>query len=317
MKSLFTLIALTLFVPLLQAQPINSLLLDDFISGPVTAPDTVLDNQGVWASLFTGSSVLGNHRIVGNYMTETLSSTPLSSTNVSAGVFSVNNNALHRSVGQVIWQGSNITPGGSSIIAHPVSFDLGDVNFDVLLSSPNFNFQWSVINADDRNWEYTVRAYTDNAQNYFEAAIASDQSGVTLSLPRSSFTAVGNPDWSNIDAVSFSATHSDGLLGGDLAIRSVMVAVPEVSSWLLIGAVVGFVVGSYLFRKKQTSDSSIQAASPGLNCHLCGKAFFNPKKHREFCLGRAFVEKDCTPPPPGPGWAKRLLEIQAMPKVKK
>lgn len=262
-------------------------MIDDFNQFPLTAPDSVLDNQAVWASRFAGDPVLGQYRVIGNYMIEAPLEYNFSATIVDSGVFSITNSAVTRSVGQIIWQASTITPGTNSIIAHPNGFDLGNVNFDTLLSSPNFNFQWSVINADDRNWEYTIRAYTSNADNYYEAMIASNQSGITLSLPRDAFTAVGSPDWTSINAVAFAAVHSDGLLGGDLAIDNVILAVPEVSSYLLLGATVGFVVGYYyLFRRKQSADHNheeTQAAFPGLNCALCGKAFFSAKKHRQFC----------------------------------
>lgn len=248
---LVSLCFLLLSATMLQAQPINSLVIDDFSNGQATAPDSVLDNQGVWASLFAGDPVLGQYRIIGNYMTETLSSSAFSASVVGSDVFSVSNSSLTRSVGQVIWQASATTPGISSIIAHPSGFDLGNINFDTVLSSPNFNFQWSVINADDRNWEYTIRAYTINANNYYEAMIASNQSGITLSLPRSAFTTIGNPDWASVNAVSFAAVHSDGLLGGDLAIDNVILAVPEVGSYLLLTATIIVSGCCYRLRRNQ------------------------------------------------------------------
>lgn len=263
MKSLYTLSVLLLSVSLLQAQPINSMLIDDFSTGPVTAPDWVLDNQGVWASLNAGPSVLGQYRIIGNYLTEVLPGSIQNATVVSSSKFSIDNSAVTRSVGQVIWQGSSITPGASPIIANPNGFNLGSLNLDTALSTPNFNFQWSVVNADDRNWEYTIRAYTTNAANYFEAMLSSNQSSVTLSIPRSAFVATGSPDWSNIDAITFAATHNDGLLGGDLAIDNVMLAVPEVSSYLMIGATAAVVGVYYAFRRRKegswASKSSVLA----------------------------------------------------------
>jgi hypothetical protein len=284
-KTLFALFALLLTVPLLQAQPINSFVIDDFNNGPATAPDLVLDNQGVWASLFTGEPVLGQYRIIGNYITEAPLSTLYSATVVTSGAYSITNSAVTRSVGQVIWQGSNVTPGASPIIAHPSGFNLVNFNLDTLLSSPNFNFQWSVVNADDRNWEYTVRAYTANADNYYEAMVASNQSDIVLSLPRSAFTAVGNPDWTNINAITFATTHNDGLMGGDLAIDNITLAVPEPASWFLLGTVV-VIAGYYqlLVRaKRKRMGAEIRAAAGLGKCDKCGNAFFSAKRHRIFC----------------------------------
>jgi hypothetical protein len=247
----FSLLSLMLFVPLLQAQPLNSFPLDDFNTATGMVSDNVLDGNGAWAGFNPGPSVLGSYRVIGNYITEAPLSTLYSATVIGSGAYSITNSAVTRSVGQVIWQGSAALPGNDAIIAHPAVFNLGGINFNTLLSSPNFNFQWSVINADDRNWEYTVRAYTSNSANYFEAMLMTNESGVTLSLPKSAFVAVGNPDWSSIDAVSFSTTHNDGLMGGDLAVDNVVLAVPEVSSWFLLGTT-ALAAGWYAHTKKRT-----------------------------------------------------------------
>lgn len=246
----FSLLSLMLFVPLLQAQPVNSFPIDNFNTANGTAADSALDGQGSWTGLNPGPSVLGSYRVIGNYLTTAITGSPTSSSNIVSGAFSINNTAVTRSVGQIIWQGSDTVPNTDAIIAHPAVFNLGNLNFNSLLSSPDFNFQWSVINADGRNWSYTIRAYTDDASNYFEGVVVSDQSGLVLSIPKASFGTVGSPSWSNVDAVSFSATYTDGLLGGDLAVDYVQLAVPEPGAYLLIG-VTAAVVGGYYYLKRR------------------------------------------------------------------
>lgn len=248
-KNLFALIALLFSVSLLQAQPINAFPLDDFNVSPGFVRDTVLDGNGTWAGFNVGPTTIGGYRVIGNYMTAASPDHSFSATEITGGAFSVNNSAVVRSAGQVIYQGSDATPSTDAIIAHPAAFNLGNINLEATMSSPNFNFQWLVLSSDFRTWEYTVRVYTDNASNYFEASLASNQAGVVLSLPRDSFTAVGSPSWSDVDAISFSATYNDGPLGGDLAITSLQVAVPEVSSYLLLVATVA-VVGCYCWLKR-------------------------------------------------------------------
>lgn len=250
MKRFLSLFVLLVSMSVLHAQPINSFMIDNFNTTNGSVADGVLDTQGVWIGQNPGPSVLGNYRIVGNYLTAATTGSPTSSSNIVAGVFNINNTAVTRSVGQVIWQGSDAVPNTDAIIANPVAFNLGSINFNSLLSSPDFNFQWSVINADGRNWSYTVRAYTDDASNYFEGVVVSDQSGLVLSIPKASFGTVGSPSWSNIDAVSFSATYTDGLLGGDLAIDCVQLAVPEPGAYLLIG-VTAIGVGCYYYSKRR------------------------------------------------------------------
>jgi hypothetical protein len=249
-----SLLSLMLFVPLLQAQPVNSFTIDNFNTANGTAADSTLDGQGSWTGLNPGPSVLGSYRVLGNYLVAADTGNPpgpfFSSTKIGSSVFSISNQADTRSVGQVIWQGSDATPNTDAIIAHPAAFNLGNLNFNSLLSSPDFNFQWSVINADGRNWSYTIRAYTDDASNYFEGVVVSDQSGLVLSIPKASFGTVGSPSWSNVDAVSFSATYTDGLLGGDLAVDYVQLAVPEPGAYLLIG-VTAAVVGGYYYLKRR------------------------------------------------------------------
>ncbi len=242
----------------------NSFLIDNFNTANGTAADGVLDSNGVWTGLNPGSSVLGSYRVIGNYLVEADIGNPpgpfFSSTKIMYDVFSINNQADTRSVGQVIWQGSDAIPNTDAVIAHPIAFSLGNLDFNSLLSSPNFNFQWSVINADYRSWEYTIRAYTDDASNYFEGVVVSDQSGLVLSIPKASFNAVGSPSWANIDAVSFSATYSGGILGNDLAIDNVQLAVPEPGAYLLIG-VTAIVVGCYYYLKNRKGASTCDAVN--------------------------------------------------------
>jgi hypothetical protein len=251
-KNLYALAALLSFVSMLQAQPINAFPLDDFNVAPGFARDTVLDGSGVWAGFNVGTAAVGGYRVIGNYMTDALPNYAPSTTEVTSGAFTINNSAVVRSAGQAIWQGSDATPNTDAIIAHPVAFNLGNLNLNTLLSSPNFNVQWSVLSSDFRTWQYTFRAYTNDANNYFEAVLSSNQSGVVLSMPRESFVAIGNPDWSDIDAFSFSTTYNTGPLGGDFAMTALQIAVPEVSSYLLLLATaVG--VGGYCWMKHRRS----------------------------------------------------------------
>ena len=260
------LVSVFFFLPVLQAQLINSFTIDDFGVLNGTVADPMLDGNGVWGGFNPGSSVLGNYRVVGNYLVEVTAGDPPgllynNATKITSSAFTINNQANTRSAGQVIWQGDGTIPNTNTIVSHPTSFNLGNINFNSLLSSPNFNFQWSVINADDRHWTYTIRAYTNNASNYFEGVIVSDQSEVLLSIAKADFVAIGSPDWADIDALSFSAGYTDGLLGGDLAIDSIQLAVPEVGAHWMVG-ITAVTVGVYYglrhrARKKNRSLSYI------------------------------------------------------------
>jgi hypothetical protein len=212
--------------------------IDTFDNTNGSAADGALNANGVWNGFGPGiSGVLGGNRVLGNYLTEITVGDPgpfTNSTNISSGVFNIDNPFNTRSAGQVIWQGTTTTPGVNSIISDPASFGLGSINFNTVLSSSEFYFQWSVINADNRDWTYTFRAYTNNASNYFVGTATSNLSGVTLNIPKGSFTAVGSPTWADIDAVSFSASYTGGLLGGDLAVDFFQLAVPEMSTYLML-----------------------------------------------------------------------------------
>jgi hypothetical protein len=234
------------------AQPV-SFLIDDFNNGNGTAADPLLDGNGAWTGIGPGiPGVVGGNRVIGNYLTEVGVGTSFSnSTVISDGVFSIQNPFNTRSSGEVIWQGNKTTPGTNPIISHPADFTTPlNLNMNTIVSSPNFFFQWSVLNADSRNWTYTVRAYTTSSANYFEGTLTSNVSGDLLSIDRSSFVVgAGTPDWSNIDAISFSANYVGGLLGGDLAIDFFQIAVPEMSTYLMIG-LSGLLVGSvYAYRR--------------------------------------------------------------------
>jgi hypothetical protein len=261
LKRFAVLFTALLAVSALQAQPVNVFIIDNFNTTNGSAADPTLNANGVWAGFNPGAPVLGNNRILGNYLTEVTAGDPgpfTNQTNVASGVFSIDNPFNTRSSGQVIWQGNTTTPGTNPIISHPASFALGNINFNTLVSTPNFYFQWSVINADNRDWTYTVRAYTDNASNYFEGTITSNQSGLLLSIPKVSFTAVGTPNWTNIDAVSFSASYTGGLLGGDLAIDVFQLAVPEMSTYLMIGLTVIIIGCYYVFRHGKKGDKKTE-----------------------------------------------------------
>ncbi len=236
----------------LYAQPVNSFMIDNFNISNATTLDPTLDGNGAWNGFTPGSPVLGNNRVIGNYLTEVTAGDPgpfSNATNVASGVFSIDNPFNTRSSGQVIWQGNTTTPGTNPIVSHPAAFGLGNINFNTLLSTPNFYFQWSVINADTRDWTYTVRAYTNNSSNYFEGTITSNQSGILLSIAKVNFVAVGTPSWTDIDAVSFSANYTGGLLGGDLAIDFFQLAVPEMSTYLMLGLMLLGIGAYYGYRR--------------------------------------------------------------------
>lgn len=251
-KCIFTLCAMLLAVSTAWSQPVNVFMIDNFNSATGTAADSLLDSNGVWTGLNPGASTLGNYRVIGNYLQEVIpppSGPYNNSSKVISSVFSISNPADTRSSAQIIWQGSDTVPNNDPILTHPVSFNLGSVNFDTLLATSNFYFKWSVINADTRDWVYTIRAYTTDSSNYFEASLVSNLSGGDLSIPKSAFVPVGNPNWSDVDALSFSASY-DGALGGDLAFDNVRLAVPEPSSYLMILGTAS-VVGCYYYRKRR------------------------------------------------------------------
>ncbi|MFT3883017.1 MAG: hypothetical protein QM703_25615 [Gemmatales bacterium] len=242
MRKLYCLFVVLVAASLAHAQPVNVFLVDDFnnTNGSTVTPKP-FDGLGYWSGFGPGIvNSIGGNRVLGNYLTEITPGDPgpfTSSTNVSSGVFSIDNPFNTRSSGEVIWQGNNVTPGSNTIISHPGSFAAAlNLNMNTILSSPSFNFEWSVINADSRNWTYTIRAYTNSSANYFQGTVTSNQSGILLGINIANFVVgAGAPTWNDIDAISFSASYSGGLLGGDLAIDFFRVAVPEMSTWLMIG----------------------------------------------------------------------------------
>jgi hypothetical protein len=196
-----------------QAQPVNTFMIDDFnnTNGATVTPKP-FDGLGTWSGFGPGIvNTIGGNRVLGNYLTDITPGDPgpfTSSTNIFSGVFSIDNPFNTRSSGQVIWQGNATTPGTNPIISDPAGFALGNRNFDTIVSTPNFYFQWNVVNSDFRVWTYVIRAYTNNAANYFEGSITINPgSGVNftglVNLPRSSFiVGAGAPSWADIDAIS-------------------------------------------------------------------------------------------------------------------
>lgn len=264
LAALLTVIALS--VPALQAQPI-SFMIDDFDNTTGLSSDPTLNGSGVWTGYGPGiANVLGGHRVLGNYLTNTTGSGPFTNgTNIQSGVFSIDNPFNTRSAGQVIWGGNANLPGTNPIISHPAAtgFGLGNINFDTIVSSPGFYFQWNVVNSDFRVWTYVIRAYTDDASNYYEGTITVNPgSGINftglVSLAKANFTAIGSPDWTNIDAVTFSASYDFALggLGGDLALDFMQISVPEMSTYLMIGCTFFLCGAVYVLRMKKVANKT-------------------------------------------------------------
>ncbi|MFO0812056.1 MAG: hypothetical protein U0796_02490 [Gemmatales bacterium] len=264
LAALLSVIALS--VPALHAQPI-SFLIDDFDNTDGVSVDPVLNSNGIWTGYGPGiTNVLGGHRVLGNYQTNNSGSGTFSNkTRIEGGVFSIDNPSNTRSSGQVIWQGNANLPGTNPIISHPAStgFGLGGIDFDTIVSSPNFYFQWSVSNSDFRIWTYVIRAYTTDENNYFEGSITVPNPGPTsftglVSIARSNFTSVGSPDWTNIDAISFSASYDFALggLGGDLELDFMQISVPEMSTYLMIGCTFFLCGAVYVLRMKKVANKT-------------------------------------------------------------
>lgn len=270
MRLLLSILAVALFHTVALAQPVHVFIIDDFNNTINSPNDSVNDSTNNATAAWTGfgplTGVLGNNRVMGNFLTQVdpSSSPPYlnNATRVGSGVFSIDNPFDTRSGGQIIWQGNTTTPGTNPIISHPASFGLGSLNLNTVLVTPNFYFQWSVINADDRNWTYTIRAYTDNASNYFEGSVTSNLSGVLLDIAKSNFiVGAGTPDWTNIDAISFSASYSGGLLGGDLAINFLQLAVPEMSTYMMLGLMLLLGGALYTLRKGNKEVKQVEGSA--------------------------------------------------------
>jgi len=265
MRKLYCLFTLFIITSWAHAQPVTVFLVDDFNNGNgSTVTPKPFDGLGYWSGFGPGIvNSIGGNRVLGNFLTEITPGDPgpfTSSTNVASGVFSIDHPFNTRSSGEVIWQGNNVTPGTNPIISHPGSFaNPLNLNMGTLLTAADFNFQWSVINADSRNWTYTIRAYTTSSANYFQASITSNASGVLLGISNTSFSiGAGAPNWNDIDAISFSASYSGGLLGGDLAIDFFRIAVPEMSTWMLIG--VSLVLGGAVYARRYASKVDVAPA---------------------------------------------------------
>ncbi|MBL8823299.1 MAG: hypothetical protein JNJ77_11975 [Planctomycetia bacterium] len=270
MRILFALFTVICIHSTVWAQPVSVFIIDTFnntINSPSDAVnDSTINGTAAWLGFGPLTGVLGSNRVMGNYLTEVDpgSSPPYlnNATRVGSGVFSIDNPFDTRSGGQIIWQGNTTTPGTNPITSHPASFGLGNLDFNTILTDPNFYFQWSVINADNRDWTYTVRAYTNNASNYFEGSVTSNQSGVLLDIARINFlVGAGAPNWADIDAISFSASYSGGLLGGDLAINFLQLAVPEMSTYMMIGLMLLLGGAVYTYRKSSKEQKKTEIAS--------------------------------------------------------
>lgn len=250
---------------LAHGQALTTFLIDNFDNTTGTIGDGTLDTNGAWAGFGPGiSGVLGGNRVLGNYLTQISGSAPFNNTTFvsSSGWFEIANPSNTRSGGEVIWQSNTVTPGTNPIIAHPASFaNPFNLNFNTVVPTPNFYIEWSVINADSRDWTYTVRAYTNSSANYFEGTLTSNASGVVLSIAKNNFVVgAGAPNWADIDAISFSASYTGGLLGGDLAIDYIQVAVPEMTTWLMMG-MTGLLCGSvYAYRRGSKGDVKLAEA---------------------------------------------------------
>ena len=72
MRKLATFLSFLLAISVAQAQPINSFVIDTFDNTPGVAADPTLDANGVWTGYGPGiPDVLGGHRVLGNYLTQT------------------------------------------------------------------------------------------------------------------------------------------------------------------------------------------------------------------------------------------------------
>ncbi|HQR07809.1 MAG TPA: hypothetical protein PLN21_13360 [Gemmatales bacterium] len=266
MRKHYCLVVLFIVTSWAHAQPVTVFLVDDFNNGNgSTVTPKPFDGLGYWSGFGPGIvNSIGGNRVLGNYLTEITPGDPgpfTSSTNVASGVFSIDNPFNTRSSGEVIWQGNNVTPGSNTIISHPGSFaNPMNLNMGTLLTASTFRFEWSVINADSRNWTYTIRAYTNSSANYFEANLTSSLSGVMLAINNNGFVVgAGAPTWNDIDAISFSASYSGGLLGGDLAIDFFRIAVPEMSTWMMIG--LSLVLGGAFYARRYGSKAEAKSAT--------------------------------------------------------
>lgn len=271
MRNVCIILALSLFTASwAHAQPVNTFLIDNFnntIGTTDVIPDPTLDGNAAWANFGNNptplSQVLGGRRLLGNFLTEVSGGGPFTnSTNIGSGVFSIDNPFNTRSSGQVSWDGGTNTslPTGG-IIGHPVNFNLGNLNFDTIVATPGFYFQWSVINADTRTWNYTIRAYTNNSSNYFEATIETNATGGALvSIPRSAFVVgAGSPSWTDIDAITFAANYVGQSLGGDLAVDFFQIAVPEMSTYLMLGLMLLLGGAFYAYRYGKQGEAQVAA----------------------------------------------------------
>lgn len=279
MRNIHKLLAIVLgmlAVPAAYSQPIYTFTIDNFTNTQFGA-DTVSDTAALphTAAVFNSfgpfptANTVGGFRTLGNFLLNNTSdpSGPFGSTEVSANLFRINNQSNIRSAGQIIWSGTNINPVNTQPIPAtpgPGAFALGlDVPFQ-LNGVTNFTFDFSVVNRDNRAWTYTVRAYTD-ATNYFERVLTTSQGAngfppaQVVSILNTDFTAINSPSWSNIGALSFSASYSiDQGLGGDLSLDFIRFAsIPEPGTLALFG-VTGFFGLQWYLRRKPAGSKKTQ-----------------------------------------------------------
>jgi hypothetical protein len=266
-------LAITLsFGSVASAQPVT-LIIDNFAQtqgASDAVSDSTVDTSAVFGNFgpFSTANTIGGRRVLGNFLTTTVGS-PAAETRVINNLFNVNNDTQVRSAGQIIWDGTTSLPAGTEPVPGvPGGFTL-NANIEASVSNINFDFQFSVANQDNRTWLYTVRAYTTNASNYFEATLLTNEGGdgtfsEILSINRSAFVAVGTPSWTDVDALSFSASYSAQGLGGDLSLDFIrFTAVPELSTYLALGLT--FLLGGacYVLRygKKEKVTSEVVPAA--------------------------------------------------------
>lgn len=256
------------------AQPIFTFTIDNFTNTQNVLGDSISDTASLphTAAVFSSygpfptANTVGGFRTLGNFLLNNSSnpSGPYGSTEVSNNLFRVNNGSNVRSAGQIIWSGTTINPSNTEPIPGlPGAFGLGLDIPGQLNGVTNFTFDFSVVNRDNRSWTYTIRAYTD-ATNYFEKVLTTSQGAngfppaQIVSVVNTDFTAINTPSWTNIGALSFSASYSvDQGLGGDLSLDFIRFAsIPEPSTYALLGLTGFFGLQWYLRRKPANANKT-------------------------------------------------------------
>ena len=252
------------------AQPV-SFFVDNFTQtqnggGDFASDTSPPDANAAWLNFgpFTTTNTIGGQRTLGNFLVAN-NSGGIGNTNVTTGIFRIANPDNAYSAGQITWDGTTSVPGSGGIPGVPAGMSLG-LNVEAGVTNPAFNFEYSVLNRDLRTWTYTIRAYSSTT-DYFERILTTTIGGngnfsQTISLVNSSFTSIGTPLWTNINAITFAAEYDSFVegLGGDLSINFVrFVAVPELSTWLMIG-LSGLLVGSVYVRRRNAKTQATPAS---------------------------------------------------------